>query len=136
MILGIGIDVVNIDRIDDILGRYGDRFINKIFSLKERETSDKRINNVHAYAKRWAAKEALVKALGLGFPMGMQWKDICVYNSNSGQPRMGLTGGSKKILDRVIPINHIAKIHLSLSDDYPWAHAMVLLEAIPTSRKE
>ena len=135
MILGIGIDVVKINRIESLFKRHGDRFKTKVFALSERETSDKRLNDVESYAKRWAAKEALIKALGLGFRTRMRWKDICIYNTDVGVPKIGLTGESKKLLDKVTPINHVAKIHLSISDDYPWAHAMVLLEAIPASWK-
>ena len=129
MILGIGVDLVNIDRIKKILERHGDRFSTRIFSASEQEKASSHYNNAAIYAKRWAAKEACLKALGTGLRMGICWKNMVVANLRSGQPTMTLSGRAKIQLDKLTPSDHTSKIHLSLSDDYPWAQAFIIIEA-------
>ena len=129
MILGIGIDLTNIKRIDQILIRYGDRFRNRVFSVSEQKKAKTRKDEAGTYAKRWAAKEACSKALGTGLRMGIAWSDMTVSNLESGQPIMALTGWAQKRLEDMTPPNQIATIHVSLTDDYPWAQAVVLIES-------
>lgn len=134
MIIGIGTDFVNIDRIAKTLEQFGDRFCNRIFTDIEKERAKKYKDMTGSYAKCWAAKEACSKALGTGISMGISWKDISVFHFASGQPYMKLTGQAKKRLDQLMPLNHISNIHLSLTDDHPWAQAFVVIEALPVSR--
>lgn len=134
MILGIGTDLANIERIQAVLDRFGDRFRNRVFTEVEQAKSERRLDVAGTYAKRWAAKEACSKALGTGLRMGIAWKDMSVSNLRSGQPVMHVTGWAKERLDRMTPVGHEAVIHVTLTDDHPWAHAMVLIEALPVSR--
>ncbi|VCU59772.1 Holo-[acyl-carrier protein] synthase [Tritonibacter mobilis] len=134
MILGIGTDLANIERIQAVLDRFGDRFRNRVFTEVEQAKSERRLDVAGTYAKRWAAKEACSKALGTGLRMGIAWKDMSVSNLRSGQPVMHVTGWAKERLDRMTPAGHEAVIHVTLTDDHPWAHAMVLIEALPVSR--
>ncbi len=134
MILGIGTDLANIERIQGVLDRFGDRFRNRVFTEVEQAKSERRLDVAGTYAKRWAAKEACSKALGTGLRMGIAWKDMSVSNLRSGQPVMHVTGWSKERLDQMTPAGHEAVIHVTLTDDHPWAHAMVLIEALPVSR--
>lgn len=134
MILGIGTDLANIERIQGVLDRFGDRFRNRVFTEMEQAKSERRLDVAGSYAKRWAAKEACSKALGTGLRMGIAWKDMSVSNLRSGQPVMHLTGWAKERLDQMTPAGHEAVIHVTLTDDHPWAHAMVLIEALPVSR--
>lgn len=129
MILGIGTDITNIDRIRRILDRYGDRFRNRIFSKDEQAKAKSRKNEVETYAKRWAAKEACSKALGTGLRMGIAWRDMTVSNLKSGQPIMTVTGWAKIRLQEITPVGQTPKIHLSITDDHPWAQAFVVIEA-------
>ena len=129
MILGIGTDLTNIQRIQRILDRYGDRFKERIFSEGEQKKAESRRNEAETYAKRWAAKEACSKALGTGLRMGIAWRDMTVTNLKSGQPIMTVSGWAQDRLDSITPEGHIPKIHVSLTDDYPWAQAFIVIES-------
>ena len=131
MIIGIGNDVIDIRRIEETLTRFGDRFIERIFTDVEIRKSEKRAQRAASYAKRFAAKEACSKALGTGFRKGVFWKDMGVVNEPSGKPTMVLTGGAKDQLDSLVPPGHRARIHLTITDDFPYAHAFVMIEALP-----
>lgn len=131
MILGIGTDLANIERIEGTLERFGDRFRNRVFTDIEQRKAERRKDTVGTYAKRWAAKEACSKALGTGLRMGIAWRDMSVVNLRSGQPTMVLTGWAAERLASMTPDNHRAVIHVSLTDDHPWAQAMVVIEAVP-----
>lgn len=131
MIIGIGTDLANIDRIAGTLDRFGDRFRNRVFTDIEQRKAERRLDTVGTYAKRWAAKEACSKALGTGLRMGIAWKDMSVRNLRTGQPVMDVTGWAKKRLDELTPPGHEAVIHVTLTDDHPWAQAMVVIEARP-----
>ena len=131
MILGIGTDLANIDRIANTLDKYGDRFRNRVFTDVEQAKAERRKDTVGTYAKRWAAKEACSKALGTGLRMGIAWKDMSVRNLRTGQPVMELTGWAAKRLDDLTPAGHKATVHVSLTDDHPWAQAFVVIEATP-----
>jgi holo-[acyl-carrier protein] synthase len=131
MILGIGNDVIDIRRIEETLEKYGERFIQRIFTEVEIRKSEKRAQRAASYAKRFAAKEACSKALGTGFRANVFWKDLGVVNEPSGKPTMILTGGAKTHLDRMTPPNHAIRIHLTITDDFPYAHAFVMIEAVP-----
>ena len=129
MIIGIGTDMANIDRIASVLERHGDRFRNRVFTEIEQHKSERRRDVVGTYAKRWAAKEACSKALGTGLRMGISWKDMAVSNLYTGQPILSVTGWAKERLISITPDGYGAAIHLSLTDDYPWAQAFVVIEA-------
>ena len=131
MIIGIGNDVIDIRRIEETLTRFGDRFIARIFTDVEIRKSEKRAQRAASYAKRFAAKEACSKALGTGFRNGVFWKDMGVVNEPSGKPTMVLTGGARDQLDSLVPPGHRARIHLTITDDFPYAHAVVMIEALP-----
>ena len=131
MIVGIGNDVIDIRRIDETLNRFGPRFIERIFTEVEIAKSEKRAQRAASYAKRFAAKEACSKALGTGFRKGVFWKDMGVVNEASGKPTMVLTGGARARLDAMMPPGHAARIHLTITDDFPYAHAFVMIEAVP-----
>ena len=131
MILGIGTDLANIDRIQGVLSRHGDRFRNRVFTETEQAKASRRKDEAGTYAKRWAAKEACSKALGTGLRMGIAWRDMSVTNLSSGQPVMEVTGWAKNRLDELTPRDHKAVVHVSLTDDPPWAQAYVIIEARP-----
>ncbi|PZF76887.1 holo-ACP synthase [Aestuariivirga litoralis] len=131
MIIGIGNDVIDIRRIEETLTRFGDRFIERIFTDVEIRKSEKRAQRAASYAKRFAAKEACSKALGTGFRKGVFWKDMGVVNEPSGKPTMVLTGGARDQLDSLVPEGHRPRIHLTITDDFPYAHAFVMIEALP-----
>ena len=131
MILGFGNDLCDIRRIERALERYGDRFTHRLFTVVEREKSDRRAARAASYAKRFAAKEACVKALGTGIRDGIGWTDIGVVNLSSGQPTMALTGAAAARLVAMTPPGMRAVIHLTLTDEYPLAQAQVLIEAAP-----
>jgi holo-[acyl-carrier protein] synthase len=131
MILGVGTDLANIDRISGVLERHGDRFRNRVFTKTEQRKSERRKDVAGTYAKRWAAKEACSKALGTGLRMGISWKDMSVSNLSTGQPVMSVTGWAKERLNAMTPDGYSATIHVSLTDDHPWAQAFVLIEAQP-----
>ena len=131
MILGIGTDLANIDRIAATLERFGDRFRNRVFTEVEQAKAERRADIAGTYAKRWAAKEACSKALGTGLRMGIAWKDMAVSNVATGQPVMAVTGWARDRLAEMTPEGHEAIIHVTLTDDHPWAQAFVLIEARP-----
>jgi len=131
MILGIGTDLANIDRIAGTLERFGDRFRNRVFTEIEQQKAQRRKDVAGTYAKRWAAKEACSKALGTGLRMGISWRDMAVSNLDTGQPVMAVTGWAKDRLDDMTPAGHEAIIHVTLTDDHPWAQAFVVIEARP-----
>lgn len=133
MILGIGTDLANIERIGRTLDRFGDRFLTRVFTETEQRRSDNRAERVASYAKRWAAKEACSKALGTGLRMGIAWKDMAVSNLRTGQPVMEVTGWAAKRLTEMTPEGYTAIIHVSLTDDHPWAQAFVTIEARPNA---
>jgi len=131
MILGIGSDLANIERIQGTLDRFGDRFKNRVFTDIEQAKAENRRDVAGTYAKRWAAKEACSKALGTGLAMGISWKDMAVTNMKTGQPTMTVTGWAKDRLAAMTPDGHEAVIHVTLTDDHPWAQAFVVIEARP-----
>jgi holo-[acyl-carrier protein] synthase len=131
LIIGIGEDLTDIRRIEASLERYGDRFIERIFTDIERAKSDRRAQRAASYAKRFAAKEACAKALGTGFRSGVFWRDLGVVNLPSGRPTMHLTGGAAERLAAITPAGHLAVIHLTITDEAPLAKAFVLIEAVP-----
>ena len=133
MIIGIGADICDIRRIETVLTRHGDRFIQRVFTATERARTARRTGSLHAasYAKRFAAKEACAKALGTGFTRGVFHSDMGVVNLPSGQPTLRLTGGALTRLQALIPPGLQAAIHLTITDEYPYASAQVIIEAIP-----
>ena len=133
MIIGLGNDMVDIRRIEQTLERYGTRFVARIFTDIEQKKSDRRTQRAASYAKRFAAKEACSKALGTGFRRGVFWKDMGVVNEISGRPTLQLTGGAKEQLERITPAGHIARIQLTITDDFPYAQAVVIIEAVAVS---
>lgn len=131
MILGIGTDLANIERIQGTLDRFGDRFRNRVYTQDELAKAARRNEDAGTYAKRWAAKEACSKALGTGLRMGISWRDMAVTNLKTGQPVMAVTGWAAKRLADMTPEGHEAIIHVTLTDDHPWAQAFVVIEARP-----
>jgi holo-[acyl-carrier protein] synthase len=130
MILGIGNDIIDIRRIERILARYGTRFTARVFTPIERQKSDRRHARAASYAKRYAAKEACSKALGTGFSRGVFWRDLGVVNELSGKPTMVLTGNARTCLDAMTPPGHSSVIHLTITDEFPYAQAMVIIWAV------
>ena len=136
MIIGLGSDLCNIERIQASLDRFGTRFEARVFTDIERAKADRRpFTRAGTLAKRFAAKEAFSKAVGTGFKRGVFMKDIGVVNAPSGAPTLALTGGAKARLDAMIPAGHVALVHLTLTDDHPWAQAFVIIEAVPGEEK-
>jgi holo-[acyl-carrier protein] synthase len=133
MIIGLGNDVIDIRRIEKTIDRFGDRFLQRIFTEAERLKSDRRALRAASYAKRFAAKEACAKALGTGFRRGVFWHDFGVVNLPSGRPTMALTGGAARVLEELVPEGHAAQIDLTITDDFPTAQAIVIISAIPRS---
>ncbi|MFD2172810.1 holo-ACP synthase [Rhodobacter lacus] len=131
MILGIGTDLANIERIAATLARFGDRFRTRVFTPVEIAKAERRADTPGTYAKRWAAKEACSKALGTGLRMGIAWKDMAVTNLPTGQPVMELSGWAAERLAEMTPPGHEAVVHVTLTDDHPWAQAFVVIEARP-----
>ena len=131
MILGIGTDLANIERIARVLERVGDRFRNRVFTEIEQVKAERRADVAGTYARRWAAKEACSKALGTGLRMGIAWRDMAVRNIDTGQPLMEVTGWAAERLADMTPPGHEAIVHVSLTDDHPWAQAFVMIEARP-----
>lgn len=131
MIVGLGNDLCEIERVEMTLARYGERFTHRCFTEIERQKSDRRAQRAASYAKRFAAKEACAKALGTGMAFGVYWRDLGVVNLPSGKPTMKLTNGAAKALARLVPANHHAHIHLTITDDGGMAQAFVIIEALP-----
>jgi holo-[acyl-carrier protein] synthase len=132
MILGIGNDICDIRRIEKTLERFGDRFLHKVFTAEERRKAFSRAHPARTLAKRFAAKEAMTKALGTGFRFGVHFSDIGVVNAPTGRPTIKLTGGAADTLARLTPDGHIARVDLTLTDEYPLAQAIVIISAIRT----
>ena len=133
MIIGFGSDLCDIMRIEKALAQYGDRFVQRCFTATEQKRSDARAGRAASYAKRFAAKEACAKALGTGLRRGVFWRDMGVANLRTGQPTMVLTGGAAKRLAEITPAGHVARIHLTITDEHPLAQAMVMIEALPAN---
>lgn len=131
MILGLGNDLVDIRRIEKSLVRFGERFIQRVFTEAERTRSEGRATRVDSYAKRFAAKEACSKALGTGFRRGVFMRDMGVINLRSGKPTLALTGGALARLQAITPAGMTAQIDLTLTDEYPLAQAIVIISALP-----
>lgn len=131
MILGIGNDIIDIRRIERSIERWGDRFLDRIFTEVERAKSDRRKLRAASYAKRFAAKEACSKALGTGFRRGVYWRDLGVVNLPSGRPTMLLTGGASLILQEMTPEGFEPRVDLTITDDGPLAQAVVIISAVP-----
>ena len=131
MILGLGSDLIDIRRIEATLARHGERFIARLYTDIERAKSEGRAQRAASYAKRFAAKEACAKALGTGLNRGVYWRDMGVVNLPGGKPSMALTGGALKRLESITPPGHVAKIDLSITDDFPMAQAIVIISALP-----
>nr|WP_207186592.1 holo-ACP synthase [Rhodobaculum claviforme] len=131
--MGVGTDLANIDRIAATLARFGDRFRTRVFTDAEIARAEARREVAATYAKRWAAKEACSKALGTGLRMGIAWRDMAVTNLPTGQPVMAVTGWAAERLAAMTPPGHRAVIHVTLTDDHPWAQAFVVIEAVPTA---
>lgn len=130
MILGIGVDIADIRRIERTLERFGDRFVQRVFTPVEQSRSEARRERAASYARRWAAKEACSKALGTGLRMGIAWNEMGVVNLPGGQPTLVLSGGAAERLKAMTPHDMMVKIHVSLTDDYPYAQAFVVIEAL------
>jgi holo-[acyl-carrier protein] synthase len=132
VIVGIGSDLCNIERIQNSLDRFGERFVARVFTDTERAKAESRpFTRAGTYAKRFAAKEAFSKAVGTGFKRGVFMRDIGVVNAASGAPTLHLTGGAKERLDAMIPAGHAAEVHLTMTDDHPFAQAFVIITASP-----
>jgi holo-[acyl-carrier protein] synthase len=132
MILAIGSDLCNIERIQASLDRFGERFLQRVFTdIEQAKTAKRPFTRAGTLAKRFAAKEAFSKAVGTGFKAGVYMKDIGVVNAKSGAPTLALTGGAAARLAAITPAGHEAVVHLTLTDDHPWAQAFVVIEARP-----
>jgi holo-[acyl-carrier protein] synthase len=131
MILGIGSDMIDIRRIEQVIERFGDRFLDRIFTDAERRKCDRRANRSASYARRFAAKEACSKALGTGFRNGVFWRDLGVVNLASGRPCMRLTGGALRRLVEITPGGMTAQLDVTLTDEPPLAQAVVIITAVP-----
>ncbi len=134
MIIGMGSDLIDIRRIETSLSRFGDRFTQRCFTDIEQAKSDGRKNRAASYAKRFAAKEACSKALGTGLAQGVFWKDMGVVNLPSGKPTMRLTNGAATRLAKLLPAGHEAVIHLTITDEFPYAQAFVIIEALAVTK--
>jgi len=131
VIIGIGNDLVDIRRIEKSLARFGDRFVQRIFTEAEQKRSEGRATRAASYAKRFAAKEACSKALGTGFRRGVFWRDMGVINLKSGKPTIVLTGGALTRLEEITPAGMSPQIDLTLTDEFPLAQAFVIISAVP-----
>ena len=133
MIIGIGSDLIDITRVARVIERHGDRFLDRIFTPVERAKAERRTEKIRAatYAKRFAAKEAAAKALGTGLSAGVFWRDLGVVNLPSGQPTLRLTGGAADRLRAITPAGHAAQVALTMTDEYPYAQAIVIISAVP-----
>jgi holo-[acyl-carrier protein] synthase len=136
LIVGLGSDLTDIRRIEATLARFGERFVKRIFTDVERTRSERKTDRAASYAKRFAAKEACAKALGTGLRAGVFWRDMGVVNLRSGAPTLALTGGAARRLAAITPPGLTPHIHLSLTDDHPYALAFVVIEALPPHERE
>lgn len=130
MILGIGSDLCDIRRIEKVIARHGERFINRVYTDSEKAKAERRAARIETYAKRFAAKEACAKALGTGFRRGVFFRDMGVVNLPSGRPTMALTGRAHERLMQITPEGYEAHIDVSLTDEYPIAQAIVIISAV------
>lgn len=136
MIVGLGSDLCNIDRVAGVLDRHGERFERRVFTEVERAKAARRpFTRAATYAKRFAAKEAFLKAVGTGFARGVFMRDIGVTNLPSGAPTLTLASGARAALDALVPDGYDARIHLTMTDDHPWAQAFVVIEAIERPKR-
>jgi holo-[acyl-carrier protein] synthase len=135
MILGIGSDLIDIRRIEKVIGRHGERFLSRIFTDVERAKAERRQQRIATYAKRFAAKEACSKALGTGMRKGVFWRDMGVINLPGGRPTLQLTGGALRRLETLTPAGYAARIDLTITDEWPLAQAFVVISAEPTQTK-
>ena len=133
MILGLGSDLIDIRRIEQVIERFGDRFLERIFTDVERGKCERRADRAASYARRFAAKEACSKALGTGFRDGVFWRDLGVVNLPSGQPSMMLTGGALRRLEKITPAGTVARLDVTLTDEPPIAQAVVIITAEPAA---
>ena len=131
MIIGFGSDITDLRRIEKVIGRHGERFLERIFTDTERARAERKVKRIETYAKRFAAKEACAKALGTGMRAGVWWRDMGVVNLPSGRPTMKLTGGALQRLESMTPDGFEARIDLTISDEWPLAQAMVLISLLP-----
>lgn len=133
MIIGLGSDTVDIRRIERVIAKHGERFLDRVFTPAERAKAERRADRIRAatYAKRFAAKEAASKALGTGFRAGVFWRDLGVVNLSSGAPTLRMTGGAAERLKAITPPGHLAHVALTMTDEYPYAQAMVIISAVP-----
>tara|TARA_B100001121_G_C18659581_1_gene608167 strand:- start:380 stop:775 length:396 start_codon:yes stop_codon:yes gene_type:complete len=130
MIIGMGTDIIDITRIEKVINKFGDRFKNRVFTQREILKCEARKLSVNSYAKRYAAKEACSKALGTGFSNGVYWRDIEVINNKSGKPELLLHNGANLMLEKLLPQNTSSKIDLSITDEYPYAQATVIITSL------
>lgn len=133
MIVGLGSDLCDIRRIQSSLDRFGDRFTDRVYTEVEKRKCEARADRAGGYARQFAAKEAGAKALGTGIARGISWKEIGVVNQASGQPTLALTGKAAERLAALMPPGHVANVHVSLTDDHPYAMAFVVIEALPAA---
>jgi holo-[acyl-carrier protein] synthase len=136
MILGLGNDIIDIRRIEQTIERYGERFLDRVFTEIERRKSDARALRAASYAKRFAAKEACAKALGTGFRRGVFWRDMGVVNLPSGRPTLALTGGAERVLRELTPKGYEVRIDLTITDDFPTAQAIVIISALKVQDRD
>jgi holo-[acyl-carrier protein] synthase len=134
MIIGLGNDMIDIRRVERTIERYGERFLDRVFTEAERQKSDGRAQRAASYAKRFAAKEACAKALGTGLHHGVFWRDMGVVNLRSGKPTMALTGGAAEQLKTLVPPGMQPAIHVTITDEFPLAQAFVIIEALPEAK--
>jgi holo-[acyl-carrier protein] synthase len=134
MIIGIGNDTIDIRRVEQVLERHGERFTQRIFTDVEIRKAERQHLRAASYAKRFAAKEACSKALGTGMRGGVFWRDMGVVNLPSGKPTLRLTGGAAERLQKLLPAGHRAEIHVTITDDFPLAQALVIIEALPGAK--
>ena len=130
MIIGIGNDIIRISRIQSVMNKFEDKFLERVFTPYEREKCKNRRNRAACFAKRYAAKEALSKAIGTGFRKGVYWRDIGVVNGSSGKPRIILSGGALSQLEKLTPLGFISQIDLTITDEPPFAEAFIIISAL------
>ena len=133
MVLGLGSDLIDIRRIEQVIERFGDRFLERVFTDVERGKCERRADRAASYARRFAAKEACSKALGTGFRDGVFWRDLGVVNLSSGRPSMMLTGGALRRLEEITPAGTVARLDVTLTDEPPIAQAVVIITAEPAA---
>jgi holo-[acyl-carrier protein] synthase len=136
MIIGLGSDIVDIRRIESVIAKHGDRFLDRVFTPIERAKAERRTEKIRAgtYAKRFAAKEAASKALGTGFSQGVFFRDLGVVNLSTGQPTLRMTGGAAARLNAITPAGFASHVALTMTDEYPYAQALVIISAVPMPR--